>query len=45
MVGIHPEDILVFSKTHPKHDFEGAHPLREYFQTNERVYKSHNKRN
>jgi site-specific DNA-methyltransferase (adenine-specific) len=25
------EDVLVFSKTHPKHDFEGAHPLREYF--------------
>ena len=24
------EDILVFSKTHPKHDFEGFHPLREY---------------
>ena len=26
------EDILVFSKAHPKHDFEGAHPLREYFK-------------
>ena len=26
------EDILVFSKNHPKHDFEGAHPLREYFK-------------
>jgi len=24
------EDILVFSKTHPKHDFEGIHPLRNY---------------
>ena len=26
------EDILVFSKAHPKHDFECAHPLREYFK-------------
>ena len=26
------EDILVFSKTHPKYDFEGAHPLRAYFK-------------
>lgn len=26
------EDILVFSKTHPKHDFEGFHPLRAYFK-------------
>ena len=26
------EDILVFSKTHPKHDFEGFHPLRHYFK-------------
>ena len=26
------EDILVFSKTHPKHDFEGFHPLRDYFK-------------
>lgn len=26
------EDVLVFSKSHPKHDFEGAHPLREYFK-------------
>ena len=26
------EDILIFSKAHPKHDFEGAHPLREYFK-------------
>jgi len=26
------EDILVFSKTHTKHDFEGLHPLREYFK-------------
>lgn len=30
MVGFY-EDILIFSKTHPKHDFEGLHPLREYF--------------
>ena len=27
------EDILVFSKNHQKHDFEGTHPLREYFKT------------
>ena len=27
------EDILVFSKCNPKHDFEGAHPLRDYFNT------------
>lgn len=26
------EDILVFSKIHPKHDFEGFHPLRLYFK-------------
>ena len=26
------EDILVFSKAHPKHDFEGFHPLRAYFK-------------
>jgi site-specific DNA-methyltransferase (adenine-specific) len=26
------EDVLVFSKTHPKHDFEGFHPLRLYFK-------------
>ena len=26
------EDILVFSKCHPKHDFEGFHPLRLYFK-------------
>lgn len=26
------EDILVFSKPHPKHDFEGYHPLRLYFK-------------
>jgi site-specific DNA-methyltransferase (adenine-specific) len=26
------EDILVLSKTHTKHDFEGLHPLREYFK-------------
>jgi site-specific DNA-methyltransferase (adenine-specific) len=25
------EDILIFSKNNPKHDFEGLHPLREYF--------------
>lgn len=25
------EDILVFSKMHQKHDFEGKHPLRDYF--------------
>lgn len=30
MVGFY-EDILVFSKTHYKHDFEGKHPLRQYF--------------
>ena len=27
------EDVLVFSKKSPKHDFEGLHPLREYFLT------------
>jgi site-specific DNA-methyltransferase (adenine-specific) len=26
------EDILVFSKTHTKHDFQGLHPLRQYFK-------------
>jgi DNA modification methylase len=26
------EDILVFSKMHQKHDFEGKHPLRDYFK-------------
>ena len=26
------EDILIFSKNHQKHDFEGLHPLREYFK-------------
>ena len=26
------EDILIFSKNHQKHDFEGTHPLREYFK-------------
>jgi site-specific DNA-methyltransferase (adenine-specific) len=26
------EDILVFSKNHQKHDFEGMHPLRPYFK-------------
>ena len=25
------EEILIFSKNSPKHDFEGAHPLRTYF--------------
>lgn len=25
------EDILVFSKLNPTHDFDGAHPLRKYF--------------
>ncbi len=27
------EDILIFSKNNPKHDFEGLHPLRDYFLT------------
>ena len=26
------EDILIFSKNNPKHDFEGMHPLRPYFK-------------
>jgi site-specific DNA-methyltransferase (adenine-specific) len=26
------EDVLVFSKNHQKHDFEGMHPLRDYFK-------------
>jgi len=26
------EDILLFSKNHQKHDFEGMHPLRPYFK-------------
>lgn len=26
------EDVLVFSKIHPKHDFGGLHPLRGYFK-------------
>lgn len=26
------EDVLVFSKRSPKHDFEGFHPLRPYFR-------------
>ncbi len=26
------EDILMFSKNNPKHDFEGIHPLRPYFK-------------
>jgi site-specific DNA-methyltransferase (adenine-specific) len=26
------EDILIFSKMHQKHDFEGMHPLRSYFK-------------
>jgi site-specific DNA-methyltransferase (adenine-specific) len=25
------EDVLIFSKIHPKHDFKGVHPLRPYF--------------
>jgi len=25
------EEILIYSKNNPKHDFEGAHPLRSYF--------------
>ena len=24
------EDIMIFSKVHPKHDFDGVHPLRPY---------------
>lgn len=27
------EDVLVFSKCHQKHDFDGKHPLRPYFKT------------
>ena len=30
MVGLF-EDIVIFSKVHPKHDFDGIHPLRPYF--------------
>jgi site-specific DNA-methyltransferase (adenine-specific) len=26
------EDVLLFSKAHKKHDFEGCHPLRRYFK-------------
>jgi site-specific DNA-methyltransferase (adenine-specific) len=26
------EDVLLFSKNHQKHDFEGMHPLRPYFK-------------
>ena len=26
------EEILIYSKVHPKHDFEGMHPLRQYFK-------------
>lgn len=26
------EDVLIFSKNHPKHDYEGLHPLRIYFK-------------
>ena len=26
------EDVLVFRKMHQKHDFEGKHPLRDYFK-------------
>ena len=25
------EDVLIYSKPNPKHDFEGLHPLRQYF--------------
>ena len=25
------EDVLIFSKNNPKHDFKGLHPLRTYF--------------
>ena len=34
------EDILVFSKAHPKHDFEGTHPLREYFKQMRKYIKA-----
>ena len=34
------EDILIFSKNHQKHDFDGLHPLREYQYS---VYKFINK--
>lgn len=27
------EEMLLFSKNNPKHDFEGLHPLRDYFLT------------
>ena len=27
------EDVLIFSKIHPKRDFDGIHPLRPYFFT------------
>ena len=30
------EDILIFNKANPKHDFEGTHPLREYFMEEKR---------
>jgi len=36
------EDILVFSKNNPKHDFEGLHPLREYFLTQKEESKMTN---
>ena len=26
------EDVLLYSKNHQKHDFEGKHPLRDYFK-------------
>lgn len=26
------EDVLIFTKTHKKHDFDGGHPLRPYFK-------------
>jgi len=30
------EECLLFTKRNPKHDFEGLHPLREYFLTQKR---------
>ena len=27
------EDVLIFTKQNPKHDFEGFHPLRPYFES------------
>jgi len=31
------EDVLVFSKNNPKHDFGGAHPLRGYFLAQKQI--------